>query len=55
MASPDDRWTLALIGRNLTNEWTASHSFGTPFLAASSQTYVVDPGRVVSIQLGLRY
>ncbi|MNJ24614.1 Pesticin receptor precursor [compost metagenome] len=55
VASPDDRWTLALIGRNLTNEWTASHSFGTPFLAASSQTYVVDPGRVVSIQLGLRY
>ena len=54
LASADDRWTLALIGRNLTDEWTASHSFGTPFLAGS-QTYVVDPGRVVSIQLGLRY
>lgn len=54
VVSADDRWTLALIGRNLTNEWTASHSFGTPFLAGS-QTYVVDPGRVVSIQLGLRY
>lgn len=54
LASADDRWTLAVIGRNLTNEWTASHSFGTPFLAGS-QTYVVDPGRVVSIQLGLRY
>src|SRR5690606_1709416 len=54
LVSADDRWTLALIGRNLTNEWTASHSFGTPFLAGS-QTYVVDPGRVVSIQLGLRY
>ncbi|MGH7018717.1 MAG: TonB-dependent receptor [Brevundimonas sp.] len=54
LASADDRWTLALIGRNLTDEWTASHSFGTPFLAGS-QTYVVDPGRVVSVQLGLRY
>lgn len=54
VVAADDRWTLALIGRNLTNEWTASHSFGTPFLAGS-QTYVVDPGRVVSIQLGLRY
>lgn len=54
VASADDRWTLAVIGRNLTNEWTASHAFGTPFLAGS-QTYVVDPGRVVSIQLGLRY
>lgn len=54
VVSADDRWTLALIGRNLTDEWTASHSFGTPFLAGS-QTYVVDPGRVVSIQLGLRY
>ena len=54
LVSADDRWTLAVIGRNLTNEWTASHSFGTPFLAGS-QTYVVDPGRVISIQLGLRY
>ncbi|MNL00719.1 Pesticin receptor precursor [compost metagenome] len=54
LVSADDRWTLALIGRNLTNEWTASHSYGTPFLAGT-QTYVVDPGRVVSIQLGLRY
>lgn len=54
VVAADDRWTLALIGRNLTDEWTASHSFGTPFLAGS-QTYVVDPGRVVSIQLGLRY
>ncbi|WP_158255957.1 MULTISPECIES: TonB-dependent receptor [unclassified Brevundimonas] len=54
LVSADDRWTLALIGRNITDEWTASHSFGTPFLAGS-QTYVVDPGRVVSIQLGLRY
>lgn len=54
LVSADDRWTLALIGRNLTNEWTASHSFGTPFLAGS-QTYVVDPGRVVSVQLGLKY
>lgn len=54
VVAADDRWTLALIGRNLTNEWTASHSFGTPFLAGS-QTYVVDPGRVISIQLGLRY
>lgn len=54
LASADDRWTLALIGRNLTNEWTASHAYGTPFLAGS-QTYVVDPGRVVSIQLGLKY
>jgi len=54
LASADDTWTLALIGRNLTDELTASHSFGTPFLAGT-QTYVVDPGRIVSIQLGLRY
>ncbi len=54
LAAADDSWTLALIGRNLTNEWTASHAYGTPFIAGS-QTYVVDPGRVVSIQLGLRY
>lgn len=54
VTSADDRWTLALIGRNLSNQWTASHSSITPFVA-NEQTYVVDPGRVVSIQLGLRY
>lgn len=54
IASADDRWTLAVIGRNITDEWTASHSFGTPFLTGA-QTYVVDPGRVISVQLGLRY
>ena len=54
IAAPDDAWTLAIIARNLTDEWTASHSFGTPFITGS-QTYVVDPGRVVSIQLGLKY
>lgn len=35
LAAADDRWTLALIGRNITDEWTASHAFGTPFLAGS--------------------
>lgn len=54
MAAPNDTWTLAVIGRNLTNEFTSSYSFGTPFVAGS-QTYVVDPGRVVSIQLALKY
>lgn len=54
VAAPDDSWTLALIARNLTDEYTSAYSFGTPFVAGA-QTYVVDPGRVVSIQLGLKY
>ncbi len=54
VASPNNAWTLAVIGRNITNEMTSSYSFGTPFVAGS-QTYVVDPGRVVSIQLALKY
>lgn len=54
LASANDAWTLAVIGRNITNELTSSYSFGTPFVAGS-QTYAVDPGRVVSIQLALKY
>lgn len=54
VAAADDSWTLALIGRNLTDEYTSSYAFGTPFVAGA-QTYVVDPGRVISIQLGLKY
>lgn len=54
VTAPDDRWTLAVIGRNVTDEITSPYSFGTPFVTGS-QTYVVDPGRVVSVQLALRY
>jgi len=54
LAAADDQWTLALIARNLTNENTSAYAFGTPFVAGA-ETYVVDPGRVVSIQLGLKY
>lgn len=54
LASADERWPLAVIGRNLTSEWTASLSFGTQFVP-SFQSFVVDPCWVVSIQLGLKY
>ena len=54
VAAADDAWSLALIARNITDKWTASHSYATPFIAGS-QTHVVDPGRVISVQLGLRY
>jgi iron complex outermembrane receptor protein len=54
LAAADDRWRLSLIARNVTNELTAAHAFGTPFVAGS-ETFVVDPPRTVAVQFRLSY
>lgn len=50
-----DRWTVALVGKNLNDETTISHAFGTPFAAPGTFTYLVDPPRTVALQLDYRF
>ena len=54
LADAEDRWEVAVVGKNLTDELTASHAFGTPFIAGS-ETFVVDLPRVIALQARLRY
>lgn len=53
IAGVDEDWEVAFIGRNLTNELTASHALGTPF-NATSESYALDKPRVLGVQLTLR-
>src|SRR3546814_4593869 len=41
----DGRWELALVGKNLTNETTASHAFATPFAPAIVSKFFDAPRR----------
>ncbi|WP_116367313.1 TonB-dependent receptor [Parahaliea mediterranea] len=55
--SPEsDRWTLALVGKNLTDKTTFSHAFSTP-LASVPDTFskMVDPPRTVALQFEYRF
>lgn len=51
----DDRWTLALVGKNITDEETFSYSFGTPLAPAGTFTYLMDAPRTVAIQAEYRF
>lgn len=54
----DRRWELALVGKNLTDEITAAHAFGTPGIAISApggiSQYVQEP-RTIAVQVKLKY
>lgn len=54
LADANDRWSVAVIAKNLADKRTTSYAFGTPFLAGS-ETYVIDPGRVIALQARLQY
>lgn len=54
LADADDRWRISVVAKNLTDELTASHAFGTPFVAGS-ETYVVDPPRTIALQARFAY
>jgi iron complex outermembrane receptor protein len=57
LAGPNDRWSVALIGRNLTDEHTFSFSYFWPFDAPTPghlEKYLQET-RVVGIQLGVKY
>ncbi|MGB3626230.1 MAG: TonB-dependent receptor [Henriciella sp.] len=53
IGSINDNWELAVIGLNLTDELTSSYALGTPF-TAGSESYSIDPPRVIGVQMTLR-
>lgn len=55
LRSGNDRWELALVGRNLSNEVIISQAFYTPVLGTTSHTVMVNPPRTVSIEATFRY
>ena len=55
IAEQNDKWNIALVGRNLTDETTFSHAFGTPLGAPGTYTYLVDTPRTVALQAEYRF
>ncbi len=62
LASDAAGWTLALMGRNLTDEETFSQAFETPVSAPpgatpdyNTATQLLDPGRTLAVQAGYRF
>jgi len=58
LSGPRDRWTLAIFGRNLTDEHTFNFSYFWPFAAPSSaphQLKYLEETRVVGIGARFRY
>ncbi|RIA37951.1 iron complex outermembrane receptor protein [Hephaestia caeni] len=47
-------WDVALVGQNLTNKLTSSYALGTPF-AVNTESFSIDPPRVIGLQLRLKY
>ena len=50
----DGNWELALLGKNLTDEMTASFGFNVP-LITGAYVFQVDPPRTVALQLRLKF
>ncbi|SEH11519.1 iron complex outermembrane recepter protein [Sphingopyxis sp. YR583] len=48
------RWELAVVGKNLTDELTASHAFNTP-LAAGIISKFIQPPRTIALQAKFQY
>lgn len=48
------RWEIALVGKNLTDELTASHAFNTP-LAAGVISKFLQPPRTIALQAKFQY
>ena len=46
-------WELAVVGKNLTDEITAAHSFGTPVTGGLTQ-YLQEP-RTIAVQAKFKY
>lgn len=55
LSTDDDRWEIALIGRNLTNKYYAEQ--GSAFAAFPPTTYMLQPGRprTIALQLTARH
>lgn len=55
LAEQGDRWSVAVVGKNLTDETTFTHAFGTPLAAPGTYTYLVDAPRTVGLQAEYRF
>ncbi|ACT60259.1 TonB-dependent receptor [Hirschia baltica] len=53
IAAPEKNWELSLIGRNLTNENSASFAYPTPFVGSSSATSEMP--RTIALQAKFSY
>jgi iron complex outermembrane receptor protein len=54
LGSQSDRWSVALIGKNLGNQRTKSVVYVFPFANPGAETYQ-DPSRSVALQVGIKY
>lgn len=54
LSDSDDRWEIAVIGRNLTNKVTWGQAFTTPVVAGNSHIVVVNAPRTIMIQATIR-
>ncbi len=52
LRSADERWEVAVVGKNITDELTVSHGFGTPIAGGFSQ-YIQTP-RTIAAQVRLK-
>ncbi|MBB4632750.1 TonB-dependent receptor [Sphingosinicella soli] len=57
VAPQDDRWHVAVIGKNLTNKLTTGSSFNlpSPITAAPRAILYVEPARSISVEAGVRF
>jgi len=52
--TPDQRWELAFLGKNLTNRITASHAFATPLAPGVISKFIEQP-RSIAVQANFRF
>lgn len=55
LASTDDRWSLALLGRNLTNKTTANFAYLYPLASPAVAVHGLAEPRSISLQASVRY
>ena len=56
LSDAEDKWEVAIVGKNLADKLTAQHGFQTPVLASFGyRTLYTEPGRTVSLTGTLRF
>jgi len=55
LGSSNDKWSIALLGRNLTDEVVFASSFDTPIAGAPGQNAYLDTPREIALKLNYRF
>jgi len=57
LSGPEDRWHVALVGRNLTNKLTAGSAFRLPFpiTDVTRSIHYLEPARSISVEAGVKF